>query len=88
MSLTQPNKYAAAVPAARQSKDSGTRGSLANMNPEQQPLSEKRRRGRLKGSKNGPNAGTTGRPVGRPRKDGSLRVPPRENDASQKRGEF
>ncbi|KIK35206.1 hypothetical protein CY34DRAFT_17162 [Suillus luteus UH-Slu-Lm8-n1] len=44
------------------------------MNPDQQPP-EKRRRGRPKGSKNGPNAGTTGRPVGRPRKDGSVRVP-------------
>ncbi|KAG0706444.1 hypothetical protein DFH29DRAFT_1066800 [Suillus ampliporus] len=44
------------------------------MNPDQQPP-EKRRCGHPKGSKNGPNAGTTGRPVGRPRKDGSIRVP-------------
>lgn len=50
---------------------------LTAVNPEEQPLTmtEKRRRGRPKGSKNGPNAGTTGRPVGRPRKDGSIRVP-------------
>ncbi|OJA11394.1 hypothetical protein AZE42_03948 [Rhizopogon vesiculosus] len=48
---------------------------LTTMNPEQQPPTEKRGRGRPKESKNGPNAGTTGRPVGRPRKDGSIRVP-------------
>ena len=33
--------------------------------------SEKRKRGRPKGTKNKPDAGTNGRPVGRPRKDAS-----------------
>ncbi|KAG1721143.1 hypothetical protein EDB19DRAFT_1859895, partial [Suillus lakei] len=45
------------------------------MNPDKQPPKDKRQRGRPKGSKNGPNAGTTGRPVGRPRKDGTLQMP-------------
>ncbi|KAG1883234.1 hypothetical protein F4604DRAFT_1901637 [Suillus subluteus] len=46
------------------------------MNPTQLPPTEKRKRGRPKGSKNGPNAGTVGRPVGRPRKDGISRNTP------------
>ncbi|KAG2055820.1 hypothetical protein BDR06DRAFT_970603 [Suillus hirtellus] len=46
------------------------------MNPDLQPLpTAKRRHGRPKGSKNRPNAGTTGHPVGHPRKDGSVQVP-------------
>ena len=34
--------------------------------------SEKRKRGRPKGTKNKPDAGTNGRPVGRPRKDATI----------------
>lgn len=45
---------------------------LTAMNPNQLLPTEKCKHSHPKGSKNGSNAGTVGRPVGRPRKDGNL----------------
>ncbi|KAG2113632.1 hypothetical protein BD769DRAFT_1391609 [Suillus cothurnatus] len=71
MLLTRPNNLIGRLVIETRN---ASEPELTIMNPNEQ-LQEKRRRGSPKGLKNGPNAGTTGRPVGRPRKDGSVRVP-------------